>query len=162
MEPFSIAMLVASIAGTGIKMYQASQANKANQAEAQRNQALAAAAARDAVARGQQASENMALEQGRQRGAQVAAYGASGVSASSGSPLNVLMGTDALMQQDRRTLEDNAQREAWSLKNQGAQIAAQAKLDSQSYMYGQVGSLLGGASDAAAKGYQVWKEYKKT
>lgn len=156
MDPFSIAALIATIAGTGYKMYAASKANSAAQAEAHRNQELADLAAADAMKRGAIADENLALEQGRMQGSARAAYGVAGLDASSGSPLAVLMGNERLMAQDRATLQSNTKREAWALKNQKDQIAAQARLDDQRYRQGQTGSLLGGAMDVAAQSYQYW------
>jgi hypothetical protein len=89
---------------------------------------LAERQADDAIARGHEA-ELRAGRQGKQIiGAQRAAYAASGVDVSSGTPAAVEADTQALSELDALTIKNNAALEAWGYRVQAADYRTKAQM----------------------------------
>lgn len=132
----------------------AEQQGNAQGALFDQNAKLASAQAADAIARGD-VDANGVIRQGKiVGGAQAAAYGASGLDTSQGSPAAVMANDRALSALDAITIKNNAAREAWGYSTEAAGYTAQGQwaraagrneasaLRTQSF-----GTLLNGAGD---------------
>lgn len=112
--------------------YGQSQANKASanaQAQvAENNATLAEYQARDAERRGSIAAQNVGYRTNQLAGSQRTAMAANGVDLGYGSALEILSDTEYFGQVDRATTVDNAAREAWGYRTQGANYSADASL----------------------------------
>lgn len=72
--------------------------------------------AKDAIYRGQVAQTQQRLKTAALKGSQTARFAARGVATDEGSPLNILMDTEFMGDVDARTIADNAEKEAWALR----------------------------------------------
>ncbi|MDB5957695.1 hypothetical protein [Ramlibacter sp.] len=112
--------------------YSGSQANKsaANiQAQVAANNAkMAEYQTEDATARGDQAAQAQGMRTDRLKGTQRAALASNGVDLGQGSAVQILSDTDYFGQVDKTTILDNAAREAWSYRAQGANFDANASI----------------------------------
>lgn len=133
-------------------------------AQEKRNDAiLADHAAKDAIYRGQQAQFRSRVQAGQLKGAQRARFAAAGLDLNEGSPLNVLLDTDYLSDMDATTIADNAEREAWALREN----AKGSRRNSQFLDWGAgridpkmaaTSSLLGSAGQVASS----WYTYRRS
>lgn len=112
--------------------YQSSQANKAAanaQGQVQANNAqMAEYQAEDAITRGDQAAQAQGMRTNRLKGTQRAALASNGVDLGVGSALQIQTDTDYFGQVDKTTITDNAAREAWGYRAQGANFDANASI----------------------------------
>lgn len=118
---------------------------EANKAEALANQELAAKAAADAIARGNQEASRTRTAGTKAASEQKVGYANSGVDPTVGTPVAAMAETRALTELDARTIENNALREAWGYKQQGAKFARQSELDQKRRENQRIATLLGGA-----------------
>jgi hypothetical protein len=95
--------------------------NEFEQQTAQQNIGLANYGAKSAEERGAQQEEASRLKYGAVRGTQLAGYGASGVTATAGSPLATIANTEAMSDYDAKTIHANAAKEAWGYQTQAAE-----------------------------------------
>lgn len=136
------------------------QAALTAQAQVARNNALLSEwQADDAEMRGEQAANNVRLKGNQVKGAQRAAMAANGVDLSVGSAQRTLNDTDYLTALDAAQLQDNAAREAWGYRRQGANYTSQAQAadaaSSQISPWLAAGtSLLSSATAVAGRWYQ--------
>ena len=72
--------------------------------------------AKDAVRRGQTQQTSQQLKTAQIKGAQRARFAAAGVDVNEGSAFNVLMDTEYFGKLDEMTIADNAEKEAWALR----------------------------------------------
>ena len=84
--------------------------------------------AEDARVRGGIAVDQARLENARLRGTQIAAFAASGVDPTTGSPLGVIGDTAAFGAIDAETIRSNHEREAWEYEIQAGNDNAEARL----------------------------------
>jgi hypothetical protein len=159
-----------SIAGTVFSVYSAMQQSQAAQDSAnynaaiQRNNAqIAEYQAKDAVARGDQATEEHMRKVAQLKGTQKASMAARGLDLSEGTPLNILTDTDLFGEIDANTIQTNAAREAWGYRAQGSNSSAQANLykiqaNNQNPMMAGVGSLLSNAGSVADRWNALYKK----
>jgi hypothetical protein len=141
--------LGAVAAGTAVKTganYAAGQTN-ANTLDA--NARLADQAAGDAVIRGRFAEGKTRMDGSRLAAKQTVAYGAAGVDAGVGSPLDVLNDTSLMTEQDAQMHRLNASREAWGYESQATSMRKQAKNTRDAGVWGAFGDILGGAAKMA-------------
>lgn len=123
---------IAGMAMQAFSAYQGSQANKAAanaQGQVQANNAqMAEYQAEDATARGDLGAQAQGMRTNRLKGTQRAALASNGVDLSVGSALQIQTDTDYFGQVDKTTITDNAAREAWGYRAQGANFDANASI----------------------------------
>lgn len=151
---------IATVAGAFGQSDSTAAAAKYQAQVARNNQIIAGQQAQDAIARGQVAEQAQRRQVGSVLGAERAGYGASGVSLSSGSPLDIQGDTAQLGELDALTLRSNAQREAAAYRAQGSNFGAEAGFysaraqDEINSRWLNVGStFLGSATPVAARYY---------
>lgn len=163
----STGLQVAGMASSAMGAYNQSKGTKAAyeyQAAVNRNNAtLAEWQARDAITRGQRAEQSQRLKTAQLKGSQRAALAARGVALDEGSALNILDDTDFMGEADAMTIRDNAAREAWGARTQGANYESDASMLSaragaESPFKAAAGSLLTSAGSVA----NSWYRYKAT
>lgn len=170
-EPISastlaIASLTMGAVGTGVSVL--GQLNQQAAMGAQQNylaqqsrqrQMLAQQQAQDAILRGQIAEQKQRDTTAQRIGTQQATLAAQGTDLE-GSPTDILGDTARAGEQDALTIRNNAAREAWGYKMQGAGYGADATMReswSPSYL-GAGASLLMGSSSLADK----WSKFQQT
>lgn len=156
-----------AIAGMVMSAYSASQQASAakdsanyNAAIQNNNAKIAEYQAKDAVQRGDQATEDHMRKVAQLKGSQKASMAARGLDLSEGTPLNILTDTDVFGEIDANTIKTNAAREAWGYRAQGSNSTAQAGLykmqaDNQNPLMAGAGTLLSGAGSVADR----WSKY---
>lgn len=112
------------------------------QAQVDKNNAiLADRQAEDALARGQEEERKHRIKVGLFKGQQINAFAANGVTVDSGTPLDVLGDTAEAGELEALTIRNNAAREAWGYRVQGANYRSSAGMNSA------------GAQNAITSGY---------
>lgn len=143
--------------------YNKAKADKAAleyQAGVDRNNAqLAEWQAQDALARGQSAVDASRLKTASLKGSQRARLAANGVALDEGSALNILEDTDYMGDLDAAVISDNAKKEAWGIRTQGANYSSNADLlaaraNAESPFGSAAGTLLTGAGAVADSWYR--------
>ncbi len=114
--------------------------------------------ASDALERGQRDVFNVRLKQGQVEGAQRARFAAAGLDLNEGSPLAILMDTRYMGNLDAATAEDNANKEAYVLRESAATSRRNASFldwrgDQENPRKAYVSSLLGSAGQVASTWY---------
>lgn len=129
------ASTVLSVAGMGMNAVGSYNQSKATQdaysyqaAVTRNNAQLAEWQAQDALVRGANAEQSQRLKTAALKGTQRAQLAARGVALDEGSALNILNDTDYIGNLDAATVRDNAAREAWGYRNQGAGYASDATM----------------------------------
>lgn len=130
---------IIAAAGVVLNAYSQNQQAKASQDTADFNAAVASNnatlddfRARDALQRGSEKIFARRLQQAQTIGTQRARLAARGLSLESGSALNILLDTDFIADLDVNTLSNNADKEAWALRqNAGAHRAQSSLLTAQ-------------------------------
>jgi hypothetical protein len=126
------------------------------------NAKLAESSAQQEIRRGQQAEQGVRLKTAQIKGSQRAAMAANGIDLGSDSATHILTTTDYMGERDAITVRDNATRNAWGYRTQGANYKAQALMDNAnasaiSPMGSGFGSLLTGAGTVAERWYTLNK-----
>lgn len=140
---------VAAIAGAAVAVYGAVQAGNQRAKAAQYNKDVAAQNAKIATEQGAEAALQSQRDTARKIGAMQANYGASGIDASTGTPLDVL--TDSVRQ---GTLDDLTIKYDYSLRaagytNTSTLDGMEASNDTTSGYLNAAGAALGGTATAA-------------
>jgi hypothetical protein len=151
-EALIIPALIASTALSATAAYNQGQTAKKT---GRNNQIMAEYAAQDAMARGDEAAIAAQRRTAQLRGTQRASMAASGLDLSFGTPADLIDQTDFFGQIDANTARDNAKREAWSSRAQGANARAQGNAAAKQGNLAAAGSILGGAAQAADKWYTL-------
>lgn len=107
----------------------ASNAAKANAQIAENNRILSERQSKDAIERGRAEETDFRRQLAGMKGTQRAAFGASGVSLSSGSPTDILTDTAVLGELDALTIRQNAQREAYGYNVQASNFQTEANVN---------------------------------
>lgn len=156
---------IASMGGLALSAYgtyQGSQANKAAfgaQAQvAANNKIIADYQAGQALERGERAASDAGIRKNQLKGQQRARLAANGVDLGVGSAQEILTDTDYFGEIDQQRIRDNAAREAWGYRTQGANFGADASLmrsraDGEKPMLAAGTTLLTGASRVAGDWY---------
>lgn len=151
------AATAALVAMAGLSLYQgASQADslKADsiykQGQLQQNEMLANFQADEALRAGGVAAGNVEKKTRQIRGAQRVAAAANSVDINSGSAATLQAETAMMGAMDIVTVQNNAWREAWGLKNQATQYGQQAGMVGRSGAIQSQNSLLTGGLNAAS------------
>jgi hypothetical protein len=129
-------MAVASLAIGAMSAYQQSKSQQASmdyQSKVAQNNAITAEyQAQDAIKRGEVAEAEQRRRTSMLKGSQTARLAANGLDISEGSALNILSDTDWMGEQDALTVRDNASREAWEYRQQGANSQSNSNMLSAS------------------------------
>lgn len=156
-DPTTIAVI--GLIGTGVSTYAAiEQGNNAKDVAAY-NATMQEYAAEDATRRGEEA---VAEQRNRNRaliGQQRAAIAANGLDLGSGTPLDTLMATTRLGEEDIATIRSNAAREAWGLRSGARLTMAQGNASQAAGYASAFGTLLGSAGTNYKNGQAAgwWK-----
>jgi hypothetical protein len=119
------------------------------------NQIAAEYAAADAVKRGEEQAIDVRRKADQIKGAQRSRMAAAGLDLTTGTPAELQAQTDFFGQQDVYTTRTNANREAWSLRNQGVQAQALGRAEARQANLSAFSTLLSTAGQTASK----WKTY---
>lgn len=157
-------MQVAGALTSAFGAYKKSEANKAAleyQAKvADYNAKIDDWRASDAITRGQTAVGTQQLKTAALKGTQRAKFAARGMALDEGSPLAILMDTEYMGGVDAATISDNANKEAWALRNTAAAGRANAAMlenraVAESPLAEGAGQLLAGAGTVASTWYRL-------
>lgn len=141
--------LVAEIVGAAVAVYSAVRTGQQQRAAAKYNQAVAQQNAKAAQEQGAEAALQSQRQTAQKIGAMEANYGASGVDASTGSPLDVL--TDSVRQGtlDQLTLKYDASLRGAGYTNTATLDGMEASNATTSGYLNAAGAALGGTAQAA-------------
>lgn len=148
-DPISLGALALTAIGTGVKAFGEYSAGQSQQQAAEFNAQLADAGAADALTRGEEQAVRIRGQTDRLIGQQRAAYGAAGVDLSQGSPLDVMVGSRRVSEEDIRTVRMNATRESWGLKSQAQEFRRQGGAAAAAGLFGALGTGIAGATQTA-------------
>lgn len=148
----------------GEYQYEATRdAARYNQEIIQRNKELAEFKAKDALSRGAEEASKLRAYGRSLQGAQRTAAAASGVLATSGSPMTAQAQTKYFSDLDAMTIMHNAQKESWAYAMDAANMQTQWNiLESQKHWakwaknFGLVASILAGTSRFGSQAYQYY------
>lgn len=161
-----LAIAIASTAMSAYGAYNQAQGQKKSmeyQAQvADVNAKRAEFAAQDAEARGQKDLQTARQRASAMQGAQRASLAARGMDLTAGTPLSLLEDTEYLGAVDQATIKDNTSKEAWRIRNQGADYKANAAAGRT--FAGNINPGLSLATSLINSGASVstaWDKYKK-
>lgn len=170
----TIGSLALTVLGAGLNFYgqrqqaegQAAQATAAGKI-ASNNQKIAQWQADDAMKRGAEDELQNRRKYSQIAGSQRATFASRGIDIGEGSALAQLDDTAMFGNIDSNIIRENANREAWGFKNQGASYGADAsmyKAAASGYrpLFGGASTLLTAAGDVADKWYQYKYRNQKT
>jgi hypothetical protein len=141
-------LALASIMGTGLKIYGGlRQANEFKRVSFQ-NAQLARYAANDAVSRGQYEVYKRRLESARMQGAQAVAIAEGGASVAGGSAELVQFDTALAADLDSLILSNNAAREAWGYEREATEMERAGRRAKKEAVLGAIGVGVSGAAGA--------------
>lgn len=149
-NPAVIPLITAAVSAYG--QYQQGQATKQI---GRNNQIMAEYAAQDAQRRGEEEAIKVRRQADQLKGRQRALMSARGLDLGAGTPADILDQTDFFSQQDVNTTRNNAAREAWGYRAQGANYRAQGDFAAQQANLGAFSTVLSSAGQAASK----WSQY---
>lgn len=153
-EPITLGLMAA---GTLLKAGGELQAGAENKRIADKNAQMADYAAIDAEKRGSATASLARMKAGKMVSTQRALTGASGMDVSKGSPQQVMDETQAMGELDAQTIKNNAAREAWGYRTQGADFRAQGEAAQKASQFGAASTVLGGAMDFGPRAWKLMK-----
>ena len=122
----AIAMVAVTVASTAASMYSQNQQAKYTSAVAEKNADVAEVQAQDSINRGNAEADQRRREMRQRQGTQAATMAATGAELGSGSSLDIFGDTAQFGALDALTTVNNAQREAYGFRVQGANYQSQA------------------------------------
>lgn len=131
--------------------YATSQSDKANAQIAQQNAGIATQNATFAAEEGEQTAGVKGQQVRQTAGAQIAGMGASGVSANTGSNVDVRASTAALGQTDLMNIRARAARQAYGFETQATGFENQASIDKAAGKNAITEGVIGGVSKAGSE-----------
>ena len=146
-------MAATALASTAVAVRSAQMQGQVAAQTARNNQIMAQYAAQDAIKRGDEAAAKAERQSRQVAGAQRAGMASKGLDLTEGTAAELQAQTDFFGSVDATTAKNNAAREAWTLRNQGAQAAAQGAAAQQQANLQATGALLNGASRVAGSWY---------
>lgn len=155
-EATTIALVTTAVAGTtaAVGQYQQGQAAKA---VGRNNQIMAEYAAQDALRRGDAEAAAVQRRASQVSGAQRVGLAAKGVDLGAGTAGEIQDQTDFFSLIDQGTVRDNAKRDAWSARTQGANARAQGDAAARQANTAAFATLLGAGGQVSDK----WRTYNK-
>lgn len=151
-----IAMAATAISG-GIQAYGQYQQGQVAAQVGRNNQIMAEYAAQDATRRGEEEAMQVRRRADQIKGAQRSRMAAAGLDLGVGTAAELQDQTDFFGQIDQNTARDNAKREAWSNRVQGANANAQGQAAKQQANLSAFSTVLASAGNVSSK----WNSYKK-
>lgn len=153
------ALMAASALSSAYTQAEATKAQaKFNEQQAKSAERMAEMQAQDAEQRGADEASRV-RKQGKQvGGAQRAAMAAAGLDLSSGTAQELQTETYQASAEDALRVKNNAYREAWGFRAEGANKRAQARMESIAAKYSARSTLLTGGMQAAASGYEGYEK----
>ncbi|AOS80265.1 hypothetical protein Q5W_15450 [Hydrogenophaga sp. PBC] len=160
-EPTTLA--IAGLAISGYGAYQGAQSQKAqatyNAQVADNNAKTSEYAAQDAIRRGDEEAAAIRRNADMLKGSQRASMAARGLDLAEGTAAELQDQTDFFSFADQATARNNAQREAWAIRNQGANYRSEAGMQRATARginptLAAGTSLLGGAGQVADRWYK--------
>lgn len=153
-----VAGLVSGALGASRQSEATQQAYNYQAAVNKNNAQVAEWQAQDALQRGTKAEQAQRLKVAQLKSSQRAGFAARGVALDEGSPLAILQDTDMMGEMDALTIRDNAEKEAWGARMQGANYSSDsamlsARAGAESSTGAAFGSLLTGAGAVAGSWY---------
>jgi hypothetical protein len=153
-----VAGLVSGALGASRQSEATQQAYNYQAAVNKNNAQVAEWQAQDALQRGTKAEQAQRLKVAQLKSSQRAGFAARGVALDEGSPLAILQDTDMMGEMDALTIRDNAEKEAWGARMQGANYSSDsamlsARSGAESPTGAAFGSLLTGAGAVASSWY---------
>ena len=153
-----VAGLVSGALGASRQSEATQQAYNYQAAVNKNNAQVAEWQAQDALQRGTKAEQAQRLKVAQLKSSQRAGFAARGVALDEGSPLAILQDTDMMGEMDALTIRDNAEKEAWGARMQGANYSSDsamlsARAGAESSTGAAFGSLLTGAGAVASSWY---------
>lgn len=153
-----IAGVVSGVMGSANQSKATQQAYDYQAAVNRNNAQVAEWQAQDALTRGAKAEQAQRLKVAQLKSSQRAGFAARGVALDEGSPLAILQDTDYMGELDALTIRDNAAKEAWGARMQGANYAGDASMLSaragaESPSGAALNTLLTGAGAVASSWY---------
>jgi hypothetical protein len=150
MGAFTAAMIGLSAASTAMNYSAQRRQARAVEGAGKYNAQVAEMQAKDALTRGREAENTLARDTRGLLGTQRTILAASGVDVASGTARQIQDETETLGEYDRLIITNNAQREAWGYRTQGAMNLAAAKNEAQAYRSASRSTLLTGAAQMAS------------
>lgn len=155
-EPFTIAAMGATAIGTGIEVYAQGQEGDYQRKAAEENAVWLRRAGADAEQRGAKDVGALRMRGSAAIAEQRAAYGASGVDATVGTPASNLVATRLMAELDAATAKNNAMREAWGYRTEARQMDEQAEFIGRRAQQRQWSTILGGAGQLIGMGGKAY------
>lgn len=154
-EPTTIALVATAVAG-GISAKASYDQGQVAKQVARNNQVMGEYAAQDAQRRGEQEAQAVQRKASQLAGSQRSLMASRGLDLGVGTAADILDQTDFFAEQDRLTARDNAARDAWAYRAQGAQAMAEGRAAARNANLQAAGTLLGTTGQVADK----WSRYK--
>jgi hypothetical protein len=139
------------LSGAGLQAYGQYQQGRAAEQVGRNNQIMGEYAAQDAQARGEEDAMAVRRKADQLKGAQRSRMAASGIDLGVGTAAEIQDQTDFFGEQDINTARNNAKREAWALRTQGAQAAAQGRFAAQQGRMAAFSTMLSAAGQVSSK-----------
>lgn len=154
------ALLIGSAIAGGIGAIKNSQAQR-EQADYQANQdsfnaTVTDLQAADAIARGETDAQNAGIQAAQLKGTQKAAFAGQGVDVSTGSAADLIAETDKMSMLDILTIKNNAAKEAFGYKAQGAGYLNQADITKKAGKSAANTTLLTGGANVLSAGANIY------
>lgn len=153
-EPTTIALTATALAG-GMQAYGQYQQGQVAAQVGRNNQIMAEYAAQDALKRGEDEAMRARRAGDQIKGAQRASMAARGLDLGVGTAQELQDQTDFFSLSDQTTARDNAKRDAWSARVQGANARAQGDAARRQGNLASFSTLLGTAGQVSSK----WRQY---
>ncbi len=163
-EPTTIMMgvgLATGVAGSLISANGQAKAGQAAQDAAYQNAHTTEVAAGDLTRRGEVASGEARMKGTASIGDMRAAYGASGVDGTVGSPLAAMADVRMMSELDALKIKNNAAREAWGMQQDAKRMRTEGDNALKAGKNAALSTLLGGGGDALKGGAAAYGNYKK-
>lgn len=156
-----------SALGAGAELfgaYSSSEGLKAkgewDRAQGEINAQLSGIAAQDAIKRGEKDAQTLRKQSKQMIGSQRAALAAQGIDVSLGSAADIQADTAELAAQDALTIRNNAWREAWGYRTQGANALSQGRISQAQSRSQAFNTMLAGGLSAAGSGAKSYSQYR--
>jgi hypothetical protein len=153
-------MATAALSGAYAQAEATKAQAKFNEQQARSAEAMAKLQAEDAIERGESEATAVRKKGKMIQGSQRAMMAAAGLDLSSGTAQDLQTETYLSSAEDALRVKNNAYREAWGYKAEGANKVASARMESRAAKYSARSTLLTGGMQAAAYGYEGYTKKK--
>lgn len=159
-EPITLSLLGIGAAAikTGMDLAAGAETSRAQSQQAKKNSALAELAAEDSEQRGSNEAQMTKVKAGQTAADIEVAAAGSGVDPTVGTNARGIAGARAFGSIDANTIKNNAAREAWGYRAQGADFKATGRLAEQRGGHQAFSTMLGGAAQLGASSYSLFRD----